>query len=157
MKPRRPYLLRAIYDWIVDSDEVPNILVDARIKGVNVPAEYIRDGQIVLNVSPQAVRDLNLGDEFVMFNSRFSGRAFEVALPIESVLAIYCRDSGRGLAFDASDMEESEETSAAPGHREPAPPEVGDAVDKVVKKNPQEEPEDKPPSGGGGKPSLRLV
>ena len=66
MKPRRPYLLRALYEWIVDCDEVPNILVDTEVAGVVVPTEYVQDGQIVLNISPSAVRDLSLGNEFVM-------------------------------------------------------------------------------------------
>ena len=100
MKPRRPYLLRALYEWIVDSGEVPNILVDAEIDGVVVPKEHVRDGQIVLNISPQAVRNLNLGNEFVMCEGRFSGRSMELVLPVESIRAIYCRDSGQGLAFD---------------------------------------------------------
>lgn len=104
MKPRRPYLLRGLYDWIVDSGEVPNILVDAEVDGVVVPIEHVRDGQIVLNISPQAVRNLNLGNEFIMCEGRFSGRSIELVLPIESVRAIYCRDSGQGLAFDDEDM-----------------------------------------------------
>ena len=82
MKSRRPYLLRALYDWIVDSGEIPNILVDAEIDGVVVPQEHVQDGQIVLNISPQAVRNLNLGDEYVMCEGRFSGRSMELVLPI---------------------------------------------------------------------------
>ena len=111
MKARRPYLLRALYEWIVDSGEVPNILVDAEIAGVVVPKEHVRDGQIVLNISPQAVRNLNLGNEFVMCEGRFSGRSMELILPVESIRAIYCRDSGQGLAFDDEDMLVDETTS----------------------------------------------
>ena len=108
MKRRRPYLLRALYEWIVDSGEVPNVLVDAEIEGVVVPQEHVRDGQIVLNISPQAVRNLSLGNEYVMCEGRFSGRSVELILPIESVRAIYCRDSGQGLAFDDEDLLEDE-------------------------------------------------
>ena len=108
MKRRRPYLLRALYEWIVDSGEVPNVLVDAEIDGVVVPSEHVRDGQIVLNISPQAVRNLSLGNDYVMFEGRFSGRSVELILPIESVRAIYCRDSGQGLAFDDEDLLEGE-------------------------------------------------
>ena len=100
MKPRRPYLLRALYEWILDSDEVPNILVDTEVAGVIVPKEYVQDGQIVLNISPTAVKDLSLGNDYVMCFGRFSGRNFEIVLPIESIRAIYCRDSGQGLAFE---------------------------------------------------------
>lgn len=108
MKRRRPYLLRALYEWIVDSGEVPNVLVDAEIDGVVVPSEHVRDGQIVLNISPQAVRNLSLGNDYVMCEGRFSGRSVELILPIESVRAIYCRDSGQGLAFDDEDLLEGE-------------------------------------------------
>ena len=112
MKPRRPYLLRALYEWILDSEEVPNILVDAEISGVVVPTEYVQDGQIVLNISPTAVRDLSLGNEYVMCSGRFSGRNFEIVLPIESIRAIYCRDSGQGLAFEDEEFETASATTA---------------------------------------------
>ena len=105
--------MRALYEWIVDSGEIPNVLIDAEIDGVVVPEEHVRDGQIVLNISPQAVRNLNLGDDFVMCEGRFSGRSMELILPIISIRAIYCRDSGQGLAFDDEDMhaEDAEEVA----------------------------------------------
>lgn len=139
MKRRRPYLLRALYEWIVDSGEVPNVLVDAEIDGVVVPSEHVRDGQIVLNISPQAVRNLSLGNDYVMCEGRFSGRSVELILPIESVRAIYCRDSGQGLAFDDEDLLEGE------GDRE-----LG--ADVTQASQPTNGP--KPP---GDKPKLRLV
>ena len=145
MKPRRPYLLRALYDWIVDSGETPNILVDAEMHGVVVPQEYVQDGQIVLNISPQAVRNLNLGDEYVMCEGRFSGRSMELVLPIISIRAIYCRDSGQGLAFEDEDMHQDEEvakdTEAA---REPSVEPTAD----VRKKDSDSD---------DSKPTLRLV
>ena len=73
MKPQRPYLLRALYEWIVDSDEVPYVLVDANLEGVQVPAEHVQDGQIVLNIGPGAIRDLNIEDHGVMCGGRISG------------------------------------------------------------------------------------
>jgi stringent starvation protein B len=139
VKRRRPYLLRALYEWIVDSGEVPNVLVDAEIDGVVVPSEHVRDGQIVLNISPQAVRNLSLGNDYVMCEGRFSGRSVELILPIKSVRAIYCRDSGQGLAFDDEDLLEGE----------------GDAelgADVTQASQPTNGP--KPP---GDKPKLRLV
>lgn len=139
MKRRRPYLLRALYEWIVDSGEVPNVLVDAEIDGVVVPSEHVRDGQIVLNISPQAVRNLSLGNDYVMCEGRFSGRSVELILPIESVRAIYCRDSGQGLAFDDEDLLESESEG-----------ELG--ADVTQASQPTSGP--KPP---GDKPKLRLV
>ncbi|MDG1704718.1 MAG: ClpXP protease specificity-enhancing factor [Pseudomonadales bacterium] len=139
MKRRRPYLLRALYEWIVDSGEVPNVLVDAEIDGVVVPLEHVRDGQIVLNISPQAVRNLSLGNDYVMCEGRFSGRSVELILPIESVRAIYCRDSGQGLAFDDEDLLEGEGDG-----------ELG--ADVTQASQPTNGP--KPP---GDKPKLRLV
>jgi len=99
VKAQRPYLLRALYDWIVDSDEIPYVLVDAEVEGVQVPEEHVVDGQIVLNLSANAVRDLTLGDDYVMCVSRFGGRSFELCLPILSIKAIYCKDSGQGMVF----------------------------------------------------------
>ena len=149
MKPRRPYLLRALYEWIVDSDEVPNILVDAEIDGVVVPIEHVRDGQIVLNISPQAVRNLHIGNDYVMCEGRFSGRSFELILPIESIRAIYCRDSGQGLAFDDEDLnqdfdqdETADGASSDAGGASEERPDAG-----VIKSG---EPQ-------GEKPKLRLV
>ena len=104
MKSQRPYLLRALYDWIVDSDETPYVLVDASIADVVVPTEFVEDGQIVLNMGPNAVRDLVLENDFVMFNSRFAGRAFEIILPMASIKAIYCKDSGEGMVFPEEDI-----------------------------------------------------
>ncbi len=98
-RAKRPYLLRALYDWIIDSDEVPYVLVDATVPGVEVPSEHVKDGQIVLNIGPNAVRDLQLGDEMVFCNGRFGGRACDLVLPMASIKAIYCKGSNDGLAF----------------------------------------------------------
>lgn len=149
MKPRRPYLLRALYEWIVDSDEVPNILVDAEIDGVVVPNEHVRDGQIVLNISPQAVRNLNLGNDYVMCEGRFSGRSFELILPIESIRAIYCRDSGQGLAFDDEDLYQDldqDETADSSSDARDASEDRLDTGGVIKSGKPQ-----------GEKPKLRLV
>ncbi len=116
MKARRPYLLRALYEWILDSDEVPNILVDTEVAGVIVPKEYVQDGQIVLNISPTAVKDLSLGNDYVMCFGRFFGRNFEIVLPIESIRAIYCRDSGQGLAFEDEAFETPAKTKLLRNH-----------------------------------------
>ena len=138
MKPRRPYLLRALYEWILDSDEVPNILVDTEVAGVIVPKEYVQDGQIVLNISPTAVKDLSLGNDYVMCFGRFSGRNFEIVLPIESIRAIYCRDSGQGLAFEDEAFDTPSEDKAV------TEPSKSDGGEKSEVKN-------------GSGPTLRLV
>ena len=143
MKPRRPYLLRALYEWIVDSGEIPNVLIDAEIDGVVVPEEHVQDGQIVLNISPQAVRNLNLGDDFVMCEGRFSGRSMELILPIISIRAIYCRDSGQGLAFDDEDMRAEDAEDA-----EAVAPQSAEALSEDAGKGPDND---------GPRPTLRLV
>ena len=140
MKPRRPYVWRALYEWIVDSGEIPNVLIDAEIDGVVVPEEHVRDGQIVLNISPQAVRNLNLGDDFVMCEGRFSGRSMELILPIISIRTIYCRDSGQGLAFDDEDMHAEDAEEVALQSAEVLSEDAG-----------------KGPDNGGPRPTLRLV
>lgn len=99
MKPQRPYLLRALYEWLIDSNDVPYVLVDATAEAVQVPSEHVKDGQIVLNLGPEAVRDLVLEQDYVMCSSRFSGRAYELYLPMASVRAIYGRDTRQGMVF----------------------------------------------------------
>lgn len=99
MKSQRPYLLRALYAWIIDSDEVPYVLVDTTIADVQVPPEHIQDGQIVLNLGPDAVRDLIIDDEFVSCGGRFGGQRFELYLPMASVRAIYAKDMDQGMVL----------------------------------------------------------
>ena len=122
MNPQRPYLLRALYQWIVDSDEVPYLLVDATVDGVQVPSEHVQDGQIVLNIGANAIRDLSLGDEFAMFSSRFNGAAMEIVLPMASIRAIYCKDSGEGMVFPEEEYgTRNPVVGSAPASEEPKP------------------------------------
>jgi stringent starvation protein B len=100
-KPKRPYLLRALYDWIVDSNLTPYVLVNARAADVQVPADYVNDGKIVLNVAPHAVRQLSMDDTSLTCECRFGGRPFAVYLPMQSIEAIYARETGEGMAFEA--------------------------------------------------------
>lgn len=102
MTSSRPYLLRAVYEWIADNGLTPQIVVDARQEQVRVPATYVRDGKIVLNVSASAVRGLRLGNEWVEFSARFGGTPFEVAVPTRAVLAIMARENGTGMSFPDS-------------------------------------------------------
>ncbi len=99
----RPYLLRAIYDWIVDSGLTPYILVDAEAEDVTVPVQYIQDGRIILNVSPEAVRGLEVGNDWVMFSARFGGVSMNVSFPPRTALAIYAKENGRGMVFSDED------------------------------------------------------
>ncbi|MFT7651676.1 MAG: stringent starvation protein B [Candidatus Azotimanducaceae bacterium] len=176
MKPQRPYLLRAIYEWIQDSGEIPYLLVDANVPDVVVPIEHVEDGQIVLNIGGNAVRDLALGDEFVMFSSRFDGRAMELSLPIASIKAIYCKDSGEGMVFPEESLGAQPAVGKEPSAVGKEPSAVGkepSAVGKepsAVGKEPSavgKEPsaDSKEPSAdskksspsGDDKPTLRLV
>ncbi len=102
MKSQRPYMLRALYQWIVDSGGTPHLLVDANYPGVLVPPFAVRDGRVVLNVAPRAVRDFDISEDHVCFECRFGGRSTAVELPPNAVLAIYAQENGAGMAFEAS-------------------------------------------------------
>ena len=97
----KPYLVRAIYEWAIDQGLTPQILVDATVDGVEVPREFVEEGQIVLNIHPQSVKDLEMGNDYLMFSARFAGRVFEVCVPIPAVSAIYSRENGQGIVFQA--------------------------------------------------------
>lgn len=100
----RPYLIRSFYEWIVDSDCTPHIVVNATLKDVTVPREFVdQDGQIVLNISMPAVQNLVLDNESVNFQARFGGVAHDVYVPIKAVTAIYARENGRGMVFTDED------------------------------------------------------
>lgn len=103
MNSSRPYLLRALYEWIVDNNCTPHVIVDATLEGVEVPTQYVKDGQIVLNLSPSAVIELQLADDCVSFNGRFGGRPTDIFIPMSAVLGIYARENGQGMAFEAEE------------------------------------------------------
>ncbi|MFA0698907.1 ClpXP protease specificity-enhancing factor, partial [Vibrio sp. 10N.222.49.C9] len=100
MTPRRPYLLRAFYDWLAENELTPHLVVDATMPGVRVPEEYVQDGQIILNVAPRAVGNLEIGNEALTFHARFGGRPHSVIVPIYAVQAIYARENGAGTMFE---------------------------------------------------------
>ena len=101
MTPKRPYLLRALYDWIVDNQLTPHLVVDATIVGTKVPQQFVKDGQITLNISPTAVAGLQLLDDAIRFNARFSGQPMEVIVPMTAALALFARENGAGAMFEA--------------------------------------------------------
>jgi stringent starvation protein B len=136
MKSSRPYLVRALYEWIVDNDCTPHLLVNAEFAGVQVPSGFASDGQIVLNVSPSAVRHLHMDNDAVSFEGRFGGVPQSLYIPSAAVLAIYARENGQGMVFEVeSSLGEDEEP---------------------------EEPDDQGPPDGepprpSGRPSLKVV
>jgi stringent starvation protein B len=113
MNSSRPYLLRAIHQWIVDNECTPYLLVNATAPGVVAPQEYVENEKIILNISPTAAHNLHLGDEEVVFSARFGGRPMEVVAPVEAVLAIYARENGQGMLFTEEVVADEEEESAA--------------------------------------------
>ncbi len=99
MTSSKPYLIRAIYEWILENGMTPHLVVDANFPDTSVPREFVDDGRIVLNLAPGAVRGLVIGNDWVQFNARFSGVAREVMVPSEAVLGIFTRENGQGMVF----------------------------------------------------------
>ena len=100
LTPSQPYLLRAIYEWIIDNNLTPYLLVDVANDDVIVPRQYVDNGKIVLNIAPRAVDNLELSNEDVLFDARFEGKAMQVSFPVTSVLAIYAKENGQGMVFN---------------------------------------------------------
>ena len=116
MTSHRPYLLRALYEWIADNGMTPHLLVDATKPGVQVPLHAVKDGKVVLNVAERAVSGLEMSNEVIQFSARFGGVSHAVAVPVHAVLAIYARETGQGMALP-------EDTgNTAPPDDEPTPP-----------------------------------
>ena len=101
MTSNQPYLLRAFYEWIVDNENTPYLLVDALHPGTEVPQAFVEDGNIVLNVAPHACGDFVASNDSVTFNARFQGRVQQVYLPIASIQAIYSKETGDGTLFES--------------------------------------------------------
>ena len=108
MTSSKPYLLRALYDWILDNETTPYILVDATHEGLLIPPGIANDGKVVLNLAPQAVQDLEIANTHVSFSARFSGVAENIYCPLGSLLAIYARENGEGMMFPAEEEDETE-------------------------------------------------
>lgn len=111
MTPNKPYLFRAFFDWIVDNDCTPHIIVNANFPDVLVPTQFVQDGEIVLNINPSAVTQFNLDNYEVSFNARFGGQPMRVKVPINAVLAIYARENGEGTVFTPEEYVEQSEHS----------------------------------------------
>ena len=142
MNSSRPYMVRSLYEWIVDNDCTPHMLVNAEYPAVQVPQGFASDGQIVLNISPSAVRNLHMDNEAVSFEGRFGGVSHSLYVPCGAILGIYARENGQGMVFEL----------------EPPLGDEDDLDDDSV------EPDNQgPPEGGGqpprpsGRPSLKVV
>ncbi|MGH8381829.1 ClpXP protease specificity-enhancing factor [Pseudomonas sp.] len=140
MNSSRPYLVRALYEWIVDNDCTPHMLVNAEYPAVQVPLGFASDGQIVLNISPSAVRHLHMDNDAVSFEGRFGGVAHTLFVPAGAILGIYARENGQGMVFEFE------------------PP----LLDDDEEEDSVEPDDDGPPAGGqpprpSGRPSLKVV
>ena len=144
--PTKPYLLRALFEWCVDNGYTPHLAVrvDSRTQ---VPNEYVKNGEITLNVSPNAVHKLQMGNELVEFSARFGGVARQISVPIANVYALYARETGHGMTFD---IEGPKPVLQAVAEAEPSP-----AKPALPAPTAPEPP--KKPSGSGGKPTLRRI
>ena len=143
MNSNQPYLFRAIYDWIIDNGATPYILVNADSPDVHVPAQSVKDGQIVLNIAPRAVSAYQADNEAVSFTARFSGVPEKIYVPMTDILAIYAAENAQGMVFSQESIEDQpleDNTSAA------------DLSD--INTEPQPEPE---PPKPGGKPFLKVI
>ncbi len=105
MTSLKPYLIRSIYEWIIDYDLTPHLLVDAENSHAVLPQQFIEDGKIVLNIRPQAVQGLSLGNNEIQFSARFSGKPMNIVVPISAIMAIYAKENGKGMIFDQEDEE----------------------------------------------------
>ena len=120
MTTNRPYLLRAIYDWISDNNLPPYVLVDAGFAGVRVPPQVVKNGQVVLNLAMRAVANLDLGNEWISFQARFSGVSQAIQIPVQAVLALYAQENGQGMMFPAEE-EGGDTPPPAPGPDDTTP------------------------------------
>lgn len=118
MLSSRPYLARGLYEWLLDNEHTPYIVVDAEQPGVSVPRQFVQNGQIVLNVGPSAVRDLQIENDAISFNARFGGQPMQVVVPMPALVAIYARENGVGMVFGHEPiMPGSQEEESAPAAR----------------------------------------
>jgi stringent starvation protein B len=114
MTSNRPYLIRAIHQWIIDNDMTPYLLVDAAHPGVMVPPQAIKDGRVVLNIAARAVSQLNLGDQEIQFLARFGGVSHSVRVPVAAVQAVYAQESGQGMALPDETQAQTRQSTEEP-------------------------------------------
>ncbi|MBC8948568.1 MULTISPECIES: ClpXP protease specificity-enhancing factor [Xenorhabdus] len=159
MSPRRPYLLRAHYEWLLDNDMTPHIVVDVNCYGVNVPMEYAQNGQIILNISPRAVGNLQLTNDEVRFNARFGGVGRQVTVPMAAVIAVYARENGAGMMFEPEFAYDADNTESEGTDVPAADNLVLIHKNKHNKKASYDDdsPDDEPPQPPKGRPTLRVV
>jgi stringent starvation protein B len=140
--PTKPYILRALYEWCVDNGYTPHLAVKVD-SNVQVPSEYVKGGEITLNIAPTAVHKLQMGNERIEFSARFGGVARQIAVPIEAVHALYARETGHGMTFDLEPAKPAVQASAEAEPAKPVPTALPGPLD--------------PKKPTGGKPRLTRV
>ena len=146
----RPYLIRALYEWCTDNGLTPYVAV--RVDDtVRVPREYVKDGEIVLNISMDATSALKLGNDYIEFKARFAGVARDIMIPLGRVMAIYARENGQGMAFPLDDANPAGEPVPGPTDEPLAGQHDG------VEASPDDAPEPPRPSGPAGRPALKRI
>lgn len=165
MLSSRPYIARALYEWLLDNDNTPYVVVDAMQEDVVVPRQFVQNGQIVLNVAPSAVRDLDISNEMITFNASFSGEPMQVWVPIMALVAVYSKENGAGMVFGHEPVipapEEPEQDEDAP-KLESVPKGADETPSASPKASGKHDDDDTPPPSGGGRPpkgrpALRVV
>ncbi|MBK0064414.1 MULTISPECIES: ClpXP protease specificity-enhancing factor [unclassified Acinetobacter] len=136
VSPTRPYMARAIYEWICDNQLTPYLMVDATQPYTSVPEQFVKDGQIVLNIAPHAVHQFQMSNDAISFSARFGGLARDIYVPISALMGIYARENGQGLFFDPDEYANAQTT------------------EDTLKSNTQDKVESETPKK---KPSLRLL
>ncbi|MGQ7242403.1 ClpXP protease specificity-enhancing factor [Salinicola sp. V024] len=162
MLTSRPYLARALYEWLLDNEQTPYVVVDAGKPDVRVPQQFVQNGQIVLNIAPAAVRDLSIDNAAVTFGARFSGQPMQVVVPMDALIAIYARENGIGMVFGQEPVMPSfasEEDAALEDEGRPTLESVESHTEEATKpsESVDETDEDSSNRPGKGKPSLRIV
>ncbi|MDK2123132.1 ClpXP protease specificity-enhancing factor [Parachitinimonas caeni] len=151
----KPYLIRAIHEWCSDHGFTPYLVVAVKDR-MQVPMEYVKNGEIVLNISYNATRALQLGNDFVRFSARFGGVSRDVAVPIGAVVSIFARENGEGMAFEPDNTEVGD-LSAVPESVSSSPLRAVDLSSDDEPQTAEEEPEPPTPTPSGKRPSLRIV
>lgn len=154
MLSSRPYIARGLYEWLLDNEHTPYIVVDAEQPGVSVPRQFVQNGQIVLNVGPTAVRDLHIENDAVSFSARFGGQPMQVVVPMPALIAIYARENGVGMVFGHEPiMPAPQEEEAEPAAR----PELSSIDSDDDESAGAEKPERDKDSPTRKRPSLRVI
>jgi stringent starvation protein B len=150
----KPYLTRAIYEWILDNGLTPHLLVDAGYPGAQVPAPFVQDGQIILNLAPSAVRNLVMGNDWISLGARFGGTPYELLIPSEAVLGIFSRENRQGMVFPQPEYPRAPEQDSDIETRAPADPKTSGPAPQGSPKGPPKGPRGGRPKGG---PKLKVV